>query len=297
MRGIRALRGRIDGFLFGAESAGRLRATRAGLALVIAVRVAFGPYGGLAEQPPALFRPVWFLSVLPGMPPLEIIVGVQVVGTAAAVLAVLGWRERGTLLLAWSSLLFLAGLRASRGKIQHNDLLLLLVCAVFLLAPVGQRLRDRQRSVRYGWPIRTALAVVASVYFLTGFQKMVSSGPAWVLSDNLRNVMYAAPLNGKAPTESLALFIAHQPALAHLVAVITLAIELGFVSILVWPRARPLFVVAAVALHSSIYLTHGLDYSAWAAVVIVVLIDWGAVADRVVRRSDGRTSPWRVSRA
>jgi hypothetical protein len=294
MSGPRSLVAWFDRFLFGQEPAGRVRATRAGLALIVAVRVAFGPYRGLADQPPALFRPVWFLQLLDAMPSVEVIVAAQIFGTAAALLAVLGWRERGTLLVAFTSLLFLAGLRASRGKIQHNDVVLLLVVVVFLVAPVGQRLLDRRRSTRFGWPIRTSLTIVALAYFLTGFQKLVTSGPAWILSDNMRNVMYTAPMSGKAPTAQLSSFIAEQAWLSHLVAAATIGIEIGFLAILVWPRVRPLFVVASIALHSSIWLTHGLDYSAWAAVVVVVLIDWSAVAARVRRPNRGYSMPART---
>jgi hypothetical protein len=95
----------------------------------------------------------------------------------------------------------------------------------------------------------------------------------------MRNVMYAAPLTGKAPTDA-ALLIAEHAWLAHLVAAVTLAVELGFLSVLVWPRVRPLFVTAVIALHTSIWLTHGLDYSVWAGTAIVLLVDWGAVIDR-----------------
>ena len=167
-------------------------------------------------------------------------------------------------------------------------MLLLLVCVAFLLAPVGLRLLDRTVSRRYGWPIRTALAVIASVYFLTGFQKMVASGPAWVLSDNMRNVLYSAPLNNKAPTDAVALFVANRAWLAHVVAAGTLIVELGFPAILVWPRCRPYFAAAAVLMHLTIYLTHGLDYSAWAITVVVVLIDWSRVAEWVHDRIRAR---------
>lgn len=273
------LRAAVDGFLFGAEPAGRLRAVRAGLSLLLALRIALSPYPGLADQPPALFRPVWYLQLLDRMPPVEVIVAAQVVGTVAAALALLGWRERGTFLVAWSSFLLLGGLRASRGKIQHNDILLVLVCVAILLAPVGVRLLDRHRSTRYGWPVRTAIAVVAIVYFSTGFQKLVTSGPAWVLSDNVQNIMYAAPLSGKAPTDA-ALVIATRPWLAHLVAAATMAIELGALTVLFWPRIRPLFLTGIVAMHLSIWFTHGLDYSMWAGAAAVVLVDWSEVADR-----------------
>ena len=277
---------RLDAWLFVEGSAGRLRAMRLLLAALIGLRVALGPYRGLAGQPAALFDPVWFLSWLPHMPSLGVIVAVQVAGTVAAGLAVLGWRERGTFLMAWTSLLVLGGLRASRGKVMHNDVLLLLVAFVVVLAPVGARLVDRRRSVAWGWPVQAALAVVGGAYFLTGFQKVVASGPAWVLSDNLQNVMYRAASSGRAPTDAVALFIADRPLVAHLVALATLVVELGAVAIWIWPRVRPWFVAAVTVLHVGIYLTHGLDYWAWIATTAIVLLDWSAVATRVLALRD-----------
>ena len=273
----------LDAWLFQPGPAARVRATRALLALLLGLRVALGPYRGLAGQPEALFRPVWFLSWLDQAPSVGVIVAVQVLGTVAAALAVAGWRERWTYAAAWSSLLVLGGLRASRGKIMHNDVLLLLVAAVFVIAPVGIRVRDQRRGPAWGWPVQTALAVVGGAYFLTGFQKVLASGPGWVLSDNLRNVLYRAVQTGKAPTDAVALFIADRPALAQLVAGATLAIELGFVAIWFRPRTRPWFVAASAALHTSIYLTHGLDYWLWIATTAVVLLPWDQLLGRVVR--------------
>jgi hypothetical protein len=272
---------RFDRWLFGPEAAGRVRMARLLLAALLGLRIALSPFRGLAGQPAALFRPVWFLTWLDRMPSVEVILTVQIVGTVAAVLAVIGWRERYTFLVAWMSMLFLGGLRASRGKIMHNDVLLMLVATVFVLAPVGLRALDRQRSTAWGWPVRTALVVVAGAYFLCGFQKVVASGPEWVLSDNLRNVMYRAALSDRPPTDQVALFIADHPPLAHALAFATLAIELGFLAILAWPRCRPWFVAASVLLHAGIYMTHGLDYSMWVGTTAVVLIDWHRVLVRV----------------
>ena len=285
---LRRAMARLDGWLFAAEAAGRVRTMRAMLAALIALRLATGPAGGLGGQPAALFRPVWFLSWMEQMPSAGALVAIQVAGVAAAALAVVGWRERGTFLVAWSSLLVLAALRASRGKIQHNDLPLLLVAGVLAAAPVGLRLLDQRRSRAWGWPVRTSLVVVAAAYFLTGFQKVVTSGPAWVLSDNLRNVMYGARLNGHAPTDVVSLFIADRPLLAHLVALGTLVVELGAVVVLARPRSRPWYLAAVCVLHAGIYLTHGLDYSMWAATAAIVLIDWHAILSRgAARRGEG----------
>jgi hypothetical protein len=253
------------------------------------VRLATGPYRELAGQPAALFRPVWFLEWLDQMPSLAVLTAIQVLGVAAAALAALGWRERGTFLAAWGSLLVLAALHGSRGKLQHNDIPLLLVAGVLTAAPVGLQLADRRRSAAWGWPVRTSLVVVCGIYFLTGYQKLLASGPAWVLSDNLRNVMYAARLNGHAPTNEVSLFIAERPALAHLVALGTLVVELGAVAALLRPRLRPWYVVAVAGLHGGVYLTHGLDYSMWMGTAAIVLIDWHAVLGRFVPRRDAST--------
>jgi hypothetical protein len=275
---------RLDGWLFAPERAGRVRVIRLLLAALIGVRLATGPHRGLAGQPAALFQPVWFLGWLDQMPPAWVLVAIQVAGVLAASAAVLAWRERGTFLVAWSSLLVLAALRASRGKVQHNDLVLLLVAGVIAAAPVGMRLLDPRRSPAFGWPVRTSLLVVTGAYFLTGFQKVVASGPAWVLGDNMRNVMYAARLDGHAPTDRVSLAIAERPLLAHLVALATVVIELGAVAALRWPALRPAYVVAVAALHAGVYLTHGLDYSMWVGTAAVVLVDWDDVVRRAVAR-------------
>lgn len=274
---------RVDDWLFGAESGARLRVTIAGLALLLGLRIALGPYRGLAGQPEAQFLPPLVLGWLDGMPSVEVIVAVQVVGTLAAGLAVVGWRNRGTLLVAWASLLFLGGLRGSRGKLQHNDVLILLVVLPFLLAPLGARWRDRVPSRRYGWPIRTGLVVIAAAYFFTGFAKLLSAGPAWVFSDNLQMVLFRAADSPRAPTDAVALFIAERPLLSIAVAAATLGIELGAPAILFRPRLRPWFVVLVAGLHTTIWLTHGLDYFMWVGVLAVVLVDWPTVAERVRR--------------
>jgi len=273
---------RADRWLFAPEPAGRVRALRIGIASLLLIRLVTGPYPDLAGQPATLFRPVWLLSWLEQMPSHGVLVGLMATGAAAATLAILGWQERATFLIAWGSLLVLDGCWASRGKVQHNDLPLLLVAAVLALAPVGIRFADDRRGAAWGWPVRTSIVVVTGIYMLTGFQKVVSSGPAWVLSDNLRNVMYSAALTGKAPTDEVSRFIADRPHVAHTVALLTIVIELGAVVPLVWARTRVAYVVAITVLHLGVFLTHGLDYSMWVGTAAIVLIDWRPAVRRLV---------------
>ena len=284
-----ALLARADAWLFGAEAAGRVRWLRAGIAALLALRCAVGPFARLAGQPEALFQPVWFLVWLDGMPAREVIVALQVAGVVGGALVVLRVRERVGFAVATASLLVLEGLLASRGKVQHNALPLLLVACALIAAPVGARLTDRRSGAAWGWPVRTSIAVVCGAYFLSGFQKVVSGGPGWVLSDNLRNVMYGAPFTGHAPTDAVSRAIADRAWLAKVVALATLVIELGGAAALVWVRMRPAYVVAVGTLHLGVWLTHGLDYSLWVATAAVVLIDWPSLLTRW--RGAGSTAP------
>jgi vitamin K-dependent gamma-carboxylase-like protein len=282
--------GRFWAWLFSAGAELQLTAVISGLAVAIGVQLAFFPWAELAHLPPALFRPVPLLFFLQTMPPAGVVVALQTVGTGAAVLAALGWRRHRTLLLAWVPYLVLAGLRASRGKIQHNDLLLLIACVPFLLAPPTRWLHraTAERSVRWGWPVHTAVTFVAGAYFFTGLRKVLASGPAWVAGDNMRWILYAGA-DGKAKVPELALFIADRAWLAHLAAAGVMAFELGFPLLLLHRRARPALVAGAFAFHGVTWLTLGLDYWKYAFVVALLLVDWTPL----VLRLRGAVPGWR----
>lgn len=250
------------------------------LSALIGLRLALSPFRGLADLPAELFRPVPFLRFLDQGPPVEVIVAFQVVGTAAASMAVLGRGRRVAFPIAWASLLFLAGLRASRGKIQHNDLLLILAAVPFLVAPLEARFRSLRRSAAFGWPLRSALVVVAGSYSFAGFHKLTESGLAWVTTDNMRWILYTGSQGSHSVWPDLAVAIADRDWLSHLLAGGVLAFELGFVAVLWLPRLRTHFALGAVALHAGIYLTLGLDYWTYAALALLFVVDWRPWLDR-----------------
>lgn len=281
---------RAAGWLFAPGSSARLAALRIGLCAVLAARLSRGIYLELAGQPAALFRPLSFTHLLPGMPPRGAVLALQVLGVAAAVLAAAGVRARLTLPAAWAAGLFLNGLHTSIGKVMHNDVLLLLAMVPLLPAPVSDAWALHPRgapdrvSARHGWPVRTSMAVVAGAYFFAGLAKVVNSGPAWVLSDSMRWILYASSDSQPSPNP-VALFLAGEPLLARGLAAVTLVLELGFPLALARPRLRWLFVPGAVALHAGTWLAMRLDYAAWIATVVVVFVDWPAVVARVRSRS------------
>jgi len=276
-------------WLFAAGDARLLAAVRIGLGFALALRLSRGIYVELAEQPPELFRPLSFMRLLPAMPDEGLVRALQLVGIAAAILAAIGLRPGLTLPAAWACGMFLNGMATSLGKVVHNDILLLLVMVPLLVAPTGDvwsldAARGGRRasgpSVRYGWPVRTAAIVVAGVYFFTGLAKVFFSGPAWFVSDNLRFALYASSDAQSAPN-TIGLFVADRPWLAHVLAACVLVFELSFPIVLWRPRWAWAFVVGAAALHLGISATMHLDYSAWIATVAVVLIDWPRVVHRL----------------
>jgi vitamin K-dependent gamma-carboxylase-like protein len=281
---------RLERWLFPRGTPTALAAVRIGLCTILAGRLAFGSYAELADAPAALFRPRSFMHLLHAMPPRPAVLGLQIVGVAAATLAAVGFRARLALPLAWISALFLNGIATSVGKIVHNDVVLLLALVPLLAAPISDAwsldaLRGKTfkrsmpgGSIRYGWPVRTAMVVVAGAYFFAGLAKLVNSGPAWVTSENMRWILYSAGHS------EFAVFIADRPWLAHLVAAATLTLELGFVLVL-WRRELAwLFVPGAVTFHLGIWLAMGLDYSAQAATAVVVFTNWPWLVERLRTR-------------
>jgi hypothetical protein len=293
----RVVRARIDGWLFAPGDPRRLAAVRIGLGGLLAARLAGGPYLELATQPPALFRPISFLRLLDRMPSPETVAVLQALALAAAVMATVGLLTRATLPLAWLAALPLVAMTSSLGKVVHNDVLLLLCLVPLLASPAGAawsldaRLRPAARpGPAYGWPVRTAMVVVAGAYFFSGLAKLLHAGPAWVASGNLRWVLYASS-DAQPQPNPFALFVAGRPALAQLVAAATLAVELGFPLVLWRPRLAWLFVPAVLAMHAGIGLAMRLDYSVMAATVVVVMVDWAALADRLRRPGPAPAGP------
>jgi hypothetical protein len=292
------LRATLDDALWGPETALRLLVVYVGLSALIGVRIAAGSYRQLADTPAALVDPVPILGFLDTMPSAEVFVAIQVVGTLAAAVAVaaalLRRRPQLAFALAWLCYLVLAGLRGSRGKVLHNDLLLLWVSAPFLLAPTVRDLRDRIPRRRWGWPIRVAIVITALVYFFAGYHKLRRSGLEWAYGDNMRYVTLWGPSIGSPGWPGLARWVGDNVWVARASGVFILGLELTFPVVVFVRWTRVLYAAAALFLHATTWLLLGLDYWAWAIAVPLVLVDWPDVVAWARRRLGRDVGPARA---
>ena len=275
---------RCDAWLHAAEDEIRLRCMIAMFAFVFAIRVAFTRFAPFARIPQALFDPPWYLHFLQSPPAVGVIIGLQILGVASALYAMVARHPKIGFVIAWCCYLVLAGLRASRGKIIHPDVIVLLASVPLLVAPKVSW-RGHNRDGRFGVPIRTSLVVVALAYFFTGYQKVVTSGLSWIGPSNLRWVLIDGSRARGVHGRALAEWIAGHNAVIVVVASATLILEISALVAIVWPRYRPWFAVGVTAVHGGIWLTLNLDYSLWAATVWIVMIDWSGMASRSLNRN------------
>jgi hypothetical protein len=302
-RALAVLR-RLERFFFAPEDPRRLAAVRIGLFVLLAWRLAINDYGAVAGQPAELFDPVSLFELLPSMPSAALTTVVQVGGVVAALLAAAGIRPRLSFPAAFAAALFLGLMLNATGKIIHNDVVLMLCLVPLVATPrtasrawavrIGgkaERAASSQRPANpaYGWPIRTAMLVIALAYLFVGLQKLRYSGLDWITTDNLRYVLYASS-DAQAEPNQLALLLADRAWLAHLFAAMTIVTEVGFILCLPFALLRWLFVPAVVGLHLGIGLTMHLDYSAQALAVIIVFVNWPELTDRVAERVARRRS-------
>jgi hypothetical protein len=281
-----------------------LAAVRIGLCGLLALRLAITDYGVVAGQPAAIFQPLSYMKLFERLPSQEVVTTFQICGIVAALVAAAGLALRFSLPLAFVSTLVLNGMFQISLPVRFYNDVVLTLCLLVLLAsgaaageawnirePVRRALHRFRRGrapgrfsapnltssgERYGWPIRTAMLAIVLAYFFVGFQKWRYSGLSWVTSDNLRWILYASSDNQSHPN-SLALFIADRPLLAHVFAAGSLLLETCFPLVLLVRRLRWLFIPGVVAMHVGIRLAIGLDYSAQWLTVLIVFVNWPVV--------------------
>lgn len=171
------------------------------------------------------------------------------------------------------------------GQIQELDYvrrkanLLPFVLWILLMAPglggtgpraAARALRSPGSETTPVWPLVLVKLTLASAYFAAGVSKLLNTGWSWAGGDVLRANLAEQAIAKDLP---LAAWLAGQPELCALASVATLALELGFWTVLFVPRLGPLYAVAGLSLHAGIQLSMGIPYLKYWGLVYLVFVD------------------------
>jgi vitamin K-dependent gamma-carboxylase-like protein len=191
--------------------------------------------------------------------PSALVIGLACLAPVLAVPFVLGLFYRVTAPLFALVLLWVTTYRNSWGMIFHTENLLVMHVLVLAAAPAADALsldaRGRtpaEPSGAYGWPAHAMCWVTATCYVLAGLAKLKLAGPVWleggllraqIAYDNLRKIEFGSPYS------TLGAALVHYQAPFLLLAMLTVALELGAPVALLGRRVALVWAVVAWGFH------------------------------------------------
>jgi hypothetical protein len=239
-----------------------LRILSGGFALVH-VLTRFPSLTAVAHFEPSQFVPTGLVALLPGPLPSSVVIALVALTLLASVPFVLGMLYRFTAPVFALLFLWVTSYRSSWGMLFHTENLLALHLVVLAAAPAADALswdarRRAPRSVlsgAYGWAARAMSATTAVCYVLAGLAKLKLAGPIWLEGDLLRaQIAYdnlrKIELGGSYSALGAALVHYETPFLV--LAIMTVALELGAPLALFGRRIALVWALAAWAFHIGI---------------------------------------------
>jgi hypothetical protein len=217
-----------------------------------------------------------WLTRLNGSPTL--VAALHLVACSAGATALLGYFARTSCAVLCVSAASLISFTQRSGATQH-DMHLLWALALLAASPCGDvwsldawgRARPRA-SIVYGVPLCLARALLGVVYLFPGIHKLASGGFSWAAAENISAIMYGKWFQeGRVPI----LRPDASPTLLTLGGIGTLAFELLFIVLALWPRTRLWALALGLCFHAATSLFLFIDFpSLW--LCYVVLVPWSA---------------------
>jgi hypothetical protein len=159
-----------------------------------------------------------------------------------------------------------------------------------------QRRRRAHEPWEYGWALRLVQLLAATPYLFSGWAKLVNAGLGWASAANMRAWLLLSNLDDQlAVFRAPGLWLADRPALCLALGVAGLAFDLTFVAAVFSRRARLVLVPVAVLFHAGILVTQ--NYAFLSAPLLLVYVDWSALARRFRRAAPPAERPLAVARA
>jgi Vitamin K-dependent gamma-carboxylase len=214
----------------------------------------------------------WFVAHVPISPALATFA--QAVCVFASLCAIAGVWARPAMAVVTLTAFYTFSLSQLAGAVWH-DMHLLWMAALLAASPCDEALAYDRRgeprprdSSRYGVPLFFARVLLSCVYFFPGLHKLLRSGLAWALSDNLRNQLWWKwAEHGVVPTWR----IDEVPLFLQASGLFVLAFELGFPLLALTRRGRPWAAALGIAFHLTAGALFRIPFvSLWATYVVLV---------------------------
>ena len=282
-------------FWFAPGSARNLAAARIVIALHALWIVLSRDYGGVSGLPSDLWSGVTTLdrvryAIVPAHPMLEH--GLTVVAVVALLAVAAGWATRVSGLVAALLLYHLAPFETilwttspyERG-LEISTLSLVVLCVApcaDVWSVTARRRTGQDTSSEYNWPLLLIQLFVAQVYLFSGWSKLFRVGWSWVSAENLRHWLLLFTQEDQiAVFRGPGTWFAAHPALCLLIAVGSITLDLTFIVVLAWKRARKVYVPLAAAFHLGIFFTMNIAFLNLPQ--LLVFVDWDWVTNRLQR--------------
>ena len=289
-----------DRFWFAPGSSRNLAAVRIVIAIQALWIVLSRDYGGISGLPADLWSGVTTLdrvryAIVPGHPLVEH--GLTVLAVVALMAVALGVATRISCLIAALLLYHLAPFLTilwTTSPYERGLEIATLSLVILSIAPCADvwSMTARHQSRRdvaweYNWPLLVIQLFVAQVYLFSGWSKLFRVGWSWVSAENLRHWLLLFNQEDQiAVFRGLGTWLAGHPALCLLIAVGSLTLDLTFIVVLVWKRARKIYVPLAAAFHVGIFFSMNIAFLNLPQ--LLVFVDWERLSSWLPDRLGGR---------
>jgi predicted DCC family thiol-disulfide oxidoreductase YuxK len=262
----------------GEATPGSLGAIRMWTCFILLITTIWEDLGSIALLPAELRHPRGMLGYLYTLPiGLDKLVtseislkGFQLLTEVLLFLGIVGWRTRIVIPVGTLCYFLLLGILIDYSFFWHQNLVPLYVLIVLCFTPCGdgwsvdrllkiyhgRAVPDADRaSLLYGWSRYACWAIIAVPYVANGLSKLVDGGLFWWSPTNLRTNLYMDTLNPREYDWALALHLTQAPDfLFSVMGLFSLFSETFFGLVLISRNARRIFPVAAMMMHTGIFL-------------------------------------------
>ncbi|WP_277479694.1 HTTM domain-containing protein [Catalinimonas alkaloidigena] len=171
-------------------------------------------------------------------------------------------------------------------KVEHGQVTLtyavMLMPFMFLEINDQIRYRTQQNDKVQSWTLFLIQFTIAAVYFLSGLEKMLTSGLAWASSDTFRTYI-------TLHDQPLGIELARNDVIASILPLGALFFQLTFFIILIKPRWKYIYLPMGIFFHlgTKILMDIGPYFSSW-IFVYIFFIDWKRLWNKVLSAIDKR---------